>query len=59
MEKQITMEREGRLLKGLSLGKGSSSSQGLPLEVVNLLKVFARIELRRQEKLRASRKEVA
>jgi hypothetical protein len=26
---------------------------------VNLLKVFARIELRRQEKLRASRKEVA
>lgn len=31
--------------------------EGLPVEVVNLLQVLARIEARRQTQLRASRKE--
>ena len=43
--------------------KGRSSTatsliDGLPLEIVHLLDVLARIEARRQAKLRASRKEV-
>ncbi|GHO73998.1 hypothetical protein KSD_17690 [Ktedonobacter sp. SOSP1-85] len=53
------MGREDGLLEELSLGKGSDGSQVLPLEVVDLLKVIAHIEVRHREKLRALRKEVA
>ncbi|MGH2482500.1 MAG: hypothetical protein ACRDHW_22875 [Ktedonobacteraceae bacterium] len=58
MEKQLVMDREGHLLKGLSTDKGSGGFQDLPLEVVVLLSVFARIEARLQEKRRALHKEV-
>lgn len=53
------MEREGGLPKELSLSKRSHGSQDLLLENANLLKVFARVEPHRQEKMHALRKEVA
>ena len=37
----------------------SSSTQSFPLEIVQLLNVLARIEARRQSKLRASQKVVS
>lgn len=42
-----------------AIKQDSLAVQNLPPEIVHLLNVFARIEARRQEKLRASRKEVA
>lgn len=43
--------------KQLPAKENTSTTQNLPLEIVNLLDVLARIELRRKQ--RASRKEVA
>ena len=42
-------------VKGQSLS-ASSSTEVLPLEIMQLLDVLARIEARRQEKLRITRK---
>ena len=45
-------------VKGQSLS-ASSSTEVLPLEIMQLLDVLARIEARRQEKLRIARKGAA
>ena len=45
-------------MKGKSL-LASSSTGVLPLEIMQLLDVLARIEARRQEKLRITRKEAS
>lgn len=49
---------QGQLQTKRSTSSVSSSTQSLPLEIVQLLNVLARIEARRQSKLRASQKAV-
>lgn len=47
-------------VKGRSLSTTATASiEVIPLEIIQLLDVLARIEVRRQAKLRASRKEVS
>ncbi len=52
MEKQLIMKRGSNTLKGGSSNKEQMGVQAFSLEIVALLDVFARIELRRQQKQR-------
>jgi hypothetical protein len=50
----VELVKKQQRMQGESLGF-LESKYGFPVEVVNLLSVLARIELRRQEKQRASK----
>jgi hypothetical protein len=55
MDKHLMLGREGRSLKRGVAEKPYVNTQAFSVEVSALLDVFARIELRRQEKRRISK----